>query len=130
METNGITKIIVGGKEYPLLFGRAAVEEMSRRSSEKLSNNGVKLLTDLVYSGLLNRAIKDDSEFPSYSDVYDLVEDFQLEEDSSEQYEKIWKIFESSRWGSQWLEKLNEIKKKVDLAMEELLTGNQSEDLL
>lgn len=112
-ETNGIAQIKVGGEIYPLLFGRAAVQEMSDRSVNNLSSNGVKLLVDLVFSGMMNHNIKFDLPRVEYSDVYELVENFADEEDAKEQEKKLWEIFEASRWGSQWVNELNEIKKKV-----------------
>lgn len=112
-ETNGIAQIKVGGETYPLLFGRAAVQEMSDRSVNNLSSNGVKLLADLVFSGIMNHNIKFDLPRVEYSDVYELVENFADEEDAKEQEKKLWEIFEASRWGSQWVNELNEIKKKV-----------------
>lgn len=115
--TNGMTKITVGGKEYPLRFGRAAVEEMSRRSAENLSANRVKMFTDLVFSGMMNNAIANDLPFPSYPEAYEMVEEFQDEPDASEQQNEIWGVFEQSRWGAEWLTKLEEVKKKVDQAV-------------
>lgn len=112
-ETNGIAQIKVGGEIYPLLFGRAAVQEMSDRSVNNLSSNGVKLLVDLVFSGMMNHNIKFDLPRVEYSEVYELVENFADEEDAKEQEKKLWEIFEASRWGSQWVNELNEIKKKV-----------------
>lgn len=117
--TNGITKITIGGEQYPLRFGRAAVEEMSRRSGENLSVNATKMLTDLVFSGMLNHSLAKDEQLPSYPDVYELIEAFQDEEDSSEQYAHLWETFEKSRWGSEWMSKLDDVKKKVEAAIAE-----------
>lgn len=112
-ETNGIAQIKVGGEIHSLLFGRAAVQEMSNRSIKNLTDNSAKLLTDLVFSGIMNHNIKYDLPRVEYSDVYDLVENFADEEDAKEQEKKLWETFEASRWGSQWVDELNEIKKKV-----------------
>lgn len=118
--TNGKTIITVGGKEYLLHFGRAAVEEMSHRAADRLTPNRIKMFTDLIYSGMMNSAIATDTPFPSYPEVYELIEDFQDEEDASEQQTKIWNVFEQSRWGAEWIKKLEETKKKVDLAVMEM----------
>lgn len=113
-ETNGVAQIKVGGKTTPLLFGRAAAQEMSNRTIDKLSGNSVKLLVDLVYSGMLNHAIKNDFPFPLYSEVYDLIEEFEDEEDAVEQEELLWETFQASRWGSEWAKVIEEAKKKVE----------------
>lgn len=119
-ETNGIAEIRVNGNVHQLLFGRAAVQEMSDRSITNLSSNGTKLLTDLIYSGLMNHNIKFDLPRVEYSDVYDLVEQFADEEDASDQEKKLWETFEASRWGSQWVDELNKIKKKVETMTENI----------
>lgn len=126
-ETNGMAKITVEGVEYPLLFARAAVQEMTKRSLGNPSANEVKLLTDLVFSGMLNFAIFSDGIYPVYTEVYKLVEKFADEETASTQEELLWVTFESSRWGAEWRERLEEAKKKLDLMTEQIkanpLTG-------
>lgn len=113
-ETNGIAEITVGGEKIPLLFGRAAAQEMSNRSIENLSGNEIKLLTDLVYSGMLNHAIANDFPFPKYNETYSLVERFADEENAFEQQESIWETFQASRWGSEWAKAIEGAKKKVE----------------
>lgn len=119
-ETNGFAEIKVGGVKYSLLFGRAAVQEMSDRSIEKPSANSVELLTNLIYSGMLNFNIKHDLPRVPYHEAYDLVEAFADESDAREQERLLWEIFESSRWGSKWMEELADIKKKVMEMAEQL----------
>lgn len=120
-QTNGVAEIRIGGKVYPLLFNRAAVQEMSERSQRNLSSNGVKLLSDLVYSGMLNHCIRHELSFPNYSEVVAMIEDdFPDEEDAIEQEKLLWEVFETSRWGSKWVNELNEIKKKVQKITETL----------
>lgn len=112
-ETNGVAEIRVGGITYPLLFGRAAAQEMSDRTLSNLSGNPVKLLTDLVYSGMMNNAILNSQKFPSQTEVYLLVEDFSDEKDMLEQEKALWDTFEASKWGSKWNEEIAEVKKKA-----------------
>lgn len=112
-ETNGRAQITVEGVIHPLLFGRAAVQEMSNRSIANPSANGVKLLVDLVYSGMLNDAIFTDLPYPVYSDVYLLVEKFADEEDAQEQEKLLWESFEASRFGAEWVKNIQEAKKKI-----------------
>lgn len=118
--TNGLITINVGGEKYPLRFGRASVEEMSKRVIENTTANNVKMFADLIYSGMMNEAIFKDIPFPAWGDVYEIVELFQEEEDSAEQYEAIWQCFQQSRWGSKWFDELNNIKKKVDLEIKKM----------
>lgn len=115
-----VTEIKIGGVTYPLLFGRQAAEEMGRRTSDSFSPNGFKLFCDLVYSGMCNHATANDYPFPRYQEVYDKVELFYNESDAKEQQELIWDIFYKSKWGAEYLEKIQEAEKKSQMMMEEL----------
>ena len=121
-ETNGFCEIKVGKGEsertYPLLFGLAATREMARRTVEGMTANEIKVLTDLVYSGSMNHAIASDLPFPSYSEVYGIVEEFQEREDATEQFDRIWETFNASKFGSQWIKTVDEAKKKAMELME------------
>lgn len=119
-ETNGISEIRIAGKVYPLLFGRAAAQEMATRSIENLTGNPVKLFLDLIYSGMMNNAIKEETKFPQFSEVYELLELFPDEEDATEQQAQIWECFQSSRFGAEWAQKIEESKKKVEEILNEI----------
>lgn len=123
--TNGVAVLRVGGNEYPLLFGRASVEEMARRFTENISGNGFRLFLDLVYSGMLNQAIRDDMPYPDRTELHDLVEQFYDEPDSKEQHSKIWETFEKSRWGSEFAEKMEVLKKKAEKVVKEMESQNK-----
>lgn len=123
-ETNGMAEITVAGVKYPLLFARLAVQEMTTRSLTNPSGNPVLLLINLIHSGLLNHAVFTDSVHPLYPETYLLVDMFAEEEDAKEQEQKLWNIFESSRWGADWVAKLEEAKKKMDKQTENLKAKN------
>lgn len=118
MATNGICHIRVKEVKYPLYFGMLAIEELVNRLDRSDSDNHVKILTDMVFSGMCNHAYRQDLEFPKYSEVCDLIEDFFDEEDSSEQYVAIDLCFKESKHGSRWVEKLEELKKKIETMTE------------
>lgn len=127
-ETNGRFDIVIGtGKEaktYPLLFGLAAVREMARRSIEGFTANEIKVFTDLVYAGTMNYAISQDLPFPAYGEIYQMVEEFQEQEDATEQFNAMWEVFNASKFGSKWLETVEEAKKKaLEMLGEGLPTG-------
>lgn len=122
-ETNGICEIKVGSgadeRTYPLLFGLAAVREMARRTIEGFTANEIKLVTDLVYSGSMNYAISKDLPFPTYGEVYALVEEFQAREDATEQFDYMWETFNASKFGAKWVAQVEEAKKKAAELMAE-----------
>lgn len=123
-ETNGRYDLVVGTGEnartYPLLFGMAAVREMARRTMDGFTANEIKLVTDLIYSGSLNYAISQDLPFPTYGEIYSLVEEFQEQEDATQQFDRMWEVFNTSKFGAKWIETVEEAKKK---AMELLAEG-------
>lgn len=106
------SEVRIGGETYPLLFGRQSAEEMGRRTSDSFSPNGFKLFCDLVYSGWCNHATANDYPFPTYQSVYELVEAFYDEDDSKEQQETIWDVFYKSKWGAEYLKKIQDAEKK------------------
>lgn len=111
---NGITEITVGGVKYPLLFGRAAAEEMNTRLFSELTPNDFKVTNDLIYSGMMNYAISRDLPIPRYSDVFTISELLYDEDDGSEQYQNLWKVFQESKWGKIIDDKVKEAKKKIE----------------
>lgn len=127
-ESNGRCEIKVGeGAEertFPLLFGLAAVREMARRTVEGFTANEIKVLTDLVYAGRMNAAIADDLPFPSYGECYALIEEFQSRADATEQFDRVWEVFNTSKFGAEWLKTVDEAKKKaIELMEAGLQTG-------
>lgn len=114
MATNGICSIRVKGVEYPLYFGRQAVEELALRTEANFSSNSFKILLDMVYAGMSAHAAKNGMPYPKESDVYQLVEDFLEEEDSAEQHDAIDECFKQSKYGSDYLKQLDDLKKKMD----------------
>lgn len=123
---NGITEITVGGEKYPLLYGRAAAEEIAIRIGRSFTANSFKNNLDLIYAGLLNHAIKHDNPIPEYEEVYSLVEAFHDEEDAKEQIEKISGVYAESKWGRDFLSALEEAKKKVEKELEAMMGTTES----
>lgn len=125
-ETNGFSEITVRGQKYPLLFGFAAAQEMATRSMKNLSDNSVKNLTDLIYSGMLNEAISSDIPLPTYSEAYQITELFALENNAKEQEKKIWEVFLQSRWGQDYAKAIEKAKKKIPKVMSEIAKSAQT----
>lgn len=111
---NGVCEMRIAGKVYPLKFGIVAVEEFSRLCSDNVSKNANKAMIELIYSGLFNHAIANRLPAKSFSEVYDLVEEFNNEDDAADQIEKIWETFNQSKYGSEWLKKIEGLAKKKD----------------
>ncbi len=125
---NGICEIKVKDKTYPIKFGMVAVEEFGRMCKNNVSENSNKIMVELIYAGMFNHAIANRLVAPSFQYVYDLVEEFNEENDCADQYDKVWTCFNESKHGSEWLKVVTDLAKKKG---ENLLkqTGNQSENL-
>lgn len=120
MSANPNSKIRIGGVEYPLYFGMQAAEEVGRRTEQYLTQNSFKIFVDIVYAGMSNHFTKLDVPPLSYKDVYELVEEFVNEDDSSEQQDAIARAFNESKYGSELLQKYEDIKKKLEKATAEV----------
>lgn len=114
MATNGTCKITVKGVEYPLYFGRMAIEEIARRTEISISPNHYKLFLDMVYGAMCNHTLTLDVPvpFPTIGEVNAIVEDFYDEEDSKEQQETVDKCFRECKWGKEYINKVDDLKKK------------------
>lgn len=110
---NGNCVIIVGDVPHPLFFGRLAVEEFAKRTEDNLSANGFKIATDMVYAGIINFQSRENLPMSSYREVYDLMEEFSDQKDFQEQYLKVDETFFQSKYGSQYKERIEELKKKI-----------------
>lgn len=109
--------ITVRGNQHELLFGRAAAEEATKRLLDvnRLTDNNFRNVQVLIYSGLLNAAIKEDLEqYPVWEDVHDLTEQFHEEEDSVEQYDEMYRLFSQSRWGKEVIDGIQKAANQVD----------------
>lgn len=125
---NGYTKLIdVEGVEHTLYFGRQAVEEFGRRTEKYMTDNGFKIAVDMVYSGIANYMTKLDMPVMKYDQVYEMLEKLSDLQEGTEavphydkQYEDITQCFWESKYGSEYAEKLEEIKKKVEQEIQTL----------
>lgn len=136
MSSNGFVELTLKGVTHPLYFGRQAVEEFSRRTEKYLTDNGFKISVDMVFAGMANYSTKNDIPVVPYTKVYELLEDASDDPKAfAQQMEVVDKVFWESRYGSEYGEKLKEVKKKVEeeiLQMEKELsqptsTGQDSE---
>lgn len=128
---NGLTNINVGGKLYPLLFGVAATQEIAKIVEKDYSDNEFTNIHAIIHGGMINHAIKARETLPSWTDTYEVAEAFYAEKDFIAQFNAVNTVFAESRWGSDYLNKLEELKKKVDKQASEVmavLDGNNSED--
>lgn len=118
------TKIRVEGKEYKLMFGRPAAEEFTARmfAFNKISGVGFNIALVIVYSGLLDRAIYDDIDFPIWNETYELMDAFHKEDDSLEQYEEIYRVFSNSYWGAEAVESV----KKLGIEIENKIVNGEA----
>lgn len=103
---NGICEITVSGKKHRLEFGMIAVEEFQRLSLMNPSKNVTKIITDLIYSGILNRCINDLEPAPAYREIAALVQEVSKEPDFEAQWATVLNCYELSKNGGE------EIKKK------------------
>lgn len=128
---NGLASINVGGKIYPLLFGVAATQEIAKIVEKDYSDNEFTNIHAIIHGGMINHAIKARETLPSWTDTYEVAEAFYAEKDFIEQFNAVNKIFAESRWGSDYLNKLEDLKKKVDKQTEEVMAalgGSNSEN--
>lgn len=123
---NGICKITVQGVEHTLYFSRLAQEELSRRSFLNAIPNNVKLLGDIIYSGLIGHAHRNDLQYPSYGQVQDLVEEWLDEEDFEEQNAAVDKCFRESKYGSRMLAEWGDTAKKLE-GLEQKMAESKAE---
>lgn len=112
---NGIVEVKAEGKIYKLRFGYTACMEFERRLFKNATQNSAKIFTDLLFSGLMCEAVRNEKEIPEYGTAYDLLEVLSQEADYSEQTLKVWNTYHESKWGKEFQDRLSELtKKKVE----------------
>ena len=109
-------------KEHTLYFGMQSVEEFSSRLSRYVTDNPFKLAVDLVYAGVANFRTKNDFPPIPYTEIYNFMEEFfdQDEEEFNKQVSEAQNAFWESKYGVQYREKINELKKKVEMEILEM----------
>lgn len=107
---------------HDLYFGMQAVEEFALRLSKYVSGNPFKISVDMVYSGIANFMTKNDVPPMSYTEVYEMMEEAHEAdpEGFTKQMQAIEKEFWESKYGVKYLEKLSELKKKVEQEIADL----------
>lgn len=112
---NGIVDINLNEKKVTLRFNYHACMEFESRLFKNATDNNAKVLTDLIYSGLFGEAVRNEKPVPAYSDSVDLLDELANLENYAEQTEKIWNVYNESKFGKDFQERLKEFaKKKVE----------------
>lgn len=112
---NGIVEITVKKKKHVLRFSYPGCMEFEARVFKNPTQNQGKLLIDLIYSGIYGECMRSEKPAPDYGAVYDLTDSLSEEKDYSDQMDKVWKCYNESKWGKEYLAKLAELgKKKVE----------------
>lgn len=119
---NGVCDIRIEGVTYPLLFNIQANEELTASLMENPSPSNFKIMSDMIYAGMVGYAASEGIKYPARKDVYALCEKFLEEDDSKEQYEAVDKCYCTSTWGKKTIEDLDETKKKME-AITTQITG-------
>lgn len=115
---NGICELRVDGKVYPLKFGMLAIEELEKRVITNHVSSNIKGAVDLIYAGMMNYAIVKEKKVPSYEEVYNLLE-ANTSPDFEAQIQAAWECFNESKYGSDWIKKMETLKKKVSELLNE-----------
>lgn len=116
---NGVVDLKAGGETYRLRFGYVACMEFEKLIFKNATQNSAKIFTDLIFSGLMCEAVRNEQPIPEYGAAYDLLEILTSEEDYSEQTLKVWNTYHESKWGKEFQARLNELtKKKVEEGQE------------
>lgn len=105
--SDGNCTIRVKGVEYPLYFGRYAIEMIARRTEEDLSAENFKVTEDMFYGGIRNWQRQNQLPMSTGKDVFHITEDFFEEEDCVEQLTKVNECFLESKYGAEFKEVLN-----------------------
>lgn len=109
---NGIIKIKVAKKDYILRFSYLACQDFEKRIFKHPSSNNVKLLTDLVYSGIYGEAVRNDEVMPLYSAAYDIIEDMSAQKDFKDLSDAIFECYNKSKYGSEFVKRIEEYSQK------------------
>lgn len=117
---NGLTEINVGGTQFPLLFGRLSVEIITKNLTEDTMDTLEEQTIELVYAGMRNYAHAKRLPKPKWVDVYEICQQLFDEDDFVEQIKEINTVFEESRFGSELIAKLDDVKKKIQAEEEKL----------
>lgn len=119
---NGVVEIKVNGKSHTLRFGMLGVMEFERQNFINPTTNNAKIIVDLLYAGLYGEAMRAEKSPLSYGKVVGLHDDLAEQEDYSAQIEAVWKAFGESKYGAEYLKKMEELGKAAKKKAEESLS--------
>lgn len=115
---NGVVDITVNGKKHTLRFGMMGVLEFERQNFINPTTNNAKIIVDLLYGGLYGEAMAKGKSPVAYHTIVQLHDEMAEQEDYPAQIESVWKAFGESKYGSEYLKKMQELadaaKKKAD----------------
>ena len=111
-EHNGLVEITVKGKKHLLRFSYPACMDFEIRVFKNPSSNNGKMFIDLIYSGMLGDALRNEKPEPAYPEVYDLADKLTEEDNFQEQQAKVWEAYNQSKWGKEWMAKIEAFNKK------------------
>lgn len=94
--------------------------EFEARLFKNPTSNSAKVLTDLVYSGLFGEAMRNEKPVPAYSYAADILDELANQDDYDTQSENIWNVYNESKFGKDFQERLKEFAKKKELENEQL----------
>src|SRR6478736_1288909 len=120
---NGVVEITVKKKKHILRFGYHGCMELELRLSKNPDENSAKTVTDLVYSGLYGESMRSEMPKPAYIDVCDLVDNLSEQDDYSDQIQKVWDCYNESKWGKEFVAKLEALRLE-ELKKKELESGS------
>lgn len=125
---DGICKIRVKGIEYTLRLQRAAVEIVAESLKGVTVYTSFESIHTLIFAGLYNEALFQQAAKPVWGEVLQLAEDFHMEEDATEQLALLNRTFEESRWGADFLKRVDEVKKKMEEVQMETTSNGETSD--
>jgi len=112
---NGLVELFDGENKHVLRFGYPACMEFEVRcfpKDRKISPNLGKINVDLIYSGLLGEAVRNDKPIPEYGVAYDLHDAVAEQSDYSDQIQRVWDTYHASKWGADFKARMEEFSKK------------------
>jgi len=98
---NGVAKVTIKGKEYPLKFGVQAMlvyeEEVNKNPLVEGVAAGMAATCIVLYAGLIGNSIRSRQPVMPFEEVYDLMYDgLALEPDFNTQVTRMWDVFNES----------------------------------
>ena len=106
---NGVVEITIKDQIYTLRFnvhGAMAFESKMKKSvmDYTTTEGQIKLAADLLYSGMLGQAIRDEKPIPNWGESMDLFDVFSNQDDFGDQFKKMFDTYTATEWAKKLLE--------------------------